>query len=326
MLTFLLLYALMSRIALPRIGSIFAERSKRISDDLAAANRFKEQSEAANAAYQKSLADARTRAQGIANATREEQAAQAAATNKRLEAQLHEKLAAAEQSIAATRTAAMGNVDSIAAETASAIVERLIGTAPAHQTSPPPSPQWQAIEAAIMLEAEAWVAIAFVLFLGLLVYMGAHRRVITAIDARQARIKAELDEAVRLRQEAQAVLAEFERKGREAEGEAAAIVAAAKAEAERLAVEAKARMEDFVVRRTKMAEAKIAQAEAQALADVRAAAADTAVAAAEKILGTAAKGKVAEDLLARVSKTSATSSIDAAPRPPHPEEFVDRQA
>jgi F-type H+-transporting ATPase subunit b len=131
-LTFILLYVLMSRIALPRVASIFAERSKRISDDLAAANRFKEQSEAANAAYLKSLADARARAQGIANATREEQSAQAAATNKKLEAQLHEKLAAAEQSIAATRTAAMGNVAGIAVETASAIVERLIGTAPAH--------------------------------------------------------------------------------------------------------------------------------------------------------------------------------------------------
>ena len=150
-----------------------------------------------------------------------------------------------------------------------------------------------------MIEAEAWVAIAFVLFLGLLVYLGAHRRVIGGIDARQARIKAELDEAVRLREEAQAVLAEYERKGREAEGEAASIIAGATAEAERLAVEAKARMEDFVVRRTKMAEAKIAQAEAQALADVRSAAADTAVAAAEVILTAAAKGKVAEELLAK---------------------------
>src|SRR5271168_3419545 len=93
-LTFLLLYVLMSRIALPRIGSIFAERSKRIADDLAAANRFKEQSEAANAAYQKQLADARGRAQAIAGETREKQAAEAAANNKRLEAQLHEKLAA----------------------------------------------------------------------------------------------------------------------------------------------------------------------------------------------------------------------------------------
>jgi len=149
-----------------------------------------------------------------------------------------------------------------------------------------------------MLEAEAWVAIAFVIFLGLLVYLGAHRTVIGGIDQRQARIKAELDEAVRLREEAQAVLADFERKGREAESEAAAIIAGAKAEAERLAAEAKARMEDFVSRRTKMAEAKIAQAEAQALADVRAAAADTAVAAAEKILAASAKGQVAERLVA----------------------------
>ena len=132
-LTFILLYMLMARIALPRIGGILESRSKHISSDLAAAQRFKEQSEAANTAYQKSLADARARAQGIANDTRERQAAEAEATNRKLEAQLHEKLAAAEQSIAATRSAAMGNVASIAADTASAIVERLIGTAPAER-------------------------------------------------------------------------------------------------------------------------------------------------------------------------------------------------
>jgi len=149
-----------------------------------------------------------------------------------------------------------------------------------------------------MPEPETWVAFAFIVFLGLLAYLGAHRRLIDGIDRRQARIKSELDEAVRLREEAQALLAEFERKAREAESEAAAIVAGAKAEAERLAVEARARMEVFVARRTKMAESKIAQAEAQALADVRATAADTAVAAAEKILAVAAKGKVAENLLA----------------------------
>jgi F-type H+-transporting ATPase subunit b len=132
-LTFILLYALMSKVALPRIAAILADRSRRISDDLAAAQRFKEQSEAANAVYQKSLADARSRAQGIANDNREKQAAAADVTNKRLEAQLHEKLAAAEQSIAATRSAAMCNVGSIAVETATAIVERLIGTAPAER-------------------------------------------------------------------------------------------------------------------------------------------------------------------------------------------------
>lgn len=150
-----------------------------------------------------------------------------------------------------------------------------------------------------MLETENWVAIGFLCFVGLLVYLGAHRRVIEAIDHRQARIKSELDEARRLREEAQALLTEFERKGREAEAEADAIIASAKAEAERLAAEAKARTEEFVARRTRMAETKIAQAESQALAEVRATAAEAAVAAAEKILSAAAKGKVAEDLLAQ---------------------------
>jgi len=150
-----------------------------------------------------------------------------------------------------------------------------------------------------MFETENWVAAGFLFFIGLLAYLGTHRKLAEALDQRQARIKSELDEAVRLREEAQALLADFQKKGREAEGEAEAIIASAKAEAERLAAEAKARMEDFVARRTKMAEAKIAQAEAQALADVRAAAADAAVAAAEKILSATTKGKVAEDLLAR---------------------------
>jgi F-type H+-transporting ATPase subunit b len=150
-----------------------------------------------------------------------------------------------------------------------------------------------------MIEAEAWVAVAFVLFLGILVYVGAHRRVIDGIDQRQARIKAELGEARRLREEAQALLVEYQRKRHEADREAEAIIATANAEAERLAAEGKTRLEDFVARRTKMAETKIAQAEAQALADVRSSAADAAIAAAEKILSTTAKGKIADDLLAR---------------------------
>jgi F-type H+-transporting ATPase subunit b len=132
-LTFVLLYVLMSKIALPRIGSIMEDRSKRISSDLAEAQRLKEQSDAAHAAYEKALADARNRAQAIAAATRQKQAAEADAAHKRLEAQLHERLAAADQSIAATRTAAMGNVRTIAADAASAIVQRLIGTTPSAQ-------------------------------------------------------------------------------------------------------------------------------------------------------------------------------------------------
>ena len=148
-------------------------------------------------------------------------------------------------------------------------------------------------------EPEFWVAVAFVLFIGLLVYVGAHKKITDALDHRSARIKAELDEAGRLRDEAGKLLAEYQRKQREAESEAEAIIADARAEAERVAAEAHVKMEEFVARRTKLAETKISQAEAQALADVRAAAADAAVAAAEKILQDTTKGKIADGLIAQ---------------------------
>jgi F-type H+-transporting ATPase subunit b len=119
------------------------------------------------------------------------------------------------------------------------------------------------------------------------------------LDDRSARIKAELDEALKLRKEAEAVLADYRRKQSEAEQVAVSIIENARVEAERLAMEAKAKVEDFIARRTKMAESKIAQAEAQALADVRAAAADAAVAAAEKILMDTTHGPAAEALVAQ---------------------------
>jgi F-type H+-transporting ATPase subunit b len=130
-ISFVLLYVLMAKVALPRIGAIFEERSKRISGDLKAAQDFKGQSDAAHTAYEKALADARGRAQSIANDMREKQAAESEALSKKLEAELNEKLAAAEKSIDATRTSAMGNVGTIATDTASAIVQRLIGKVPA---------------------------------------------------------------------------------------------------------------------------------------------------------------------------------------------------
>src|SRR5882757_10660846 len=149
------------------------------------------------------------------------------------------------------------------------------------------------------LDAEFWVAVAFVAFLGVLVYFGVHDMMVKFVDQRRDRIKTELDEALRLKEEARALLAQYQRKQREAEQEAAGIIAGATAEAERMMAEAKTKMEEFIARRTKMAETKIAQAEAQALADVRAAAAEAAVGAAEKILTSTVKGKVADDLLTR---------------------------
>ncbi len=151
----------------------------------------------------------------------------------------------------------------------------------------------------MLMEPETWVALAFVAFVVGLGYLGVHRIVAKSLDERSARIKAELDEARKLKDEAAQLLADYQRKRQEAEGEAQEIIAGARAEAERLAVEAKAKIEEFVARRTKMAETKIAQAEAQAAADVRSAAAEAAVAAAEKILAQETKGKLASELIAK---------------------------
>ena len=151
----------------------------------------------------------------------------------------------------------------------------------------------------LLQNPETWVAVAFVIFVGVILYVGAHKKMIEVLDHRSARIQKELDDAQMLRDEAAKLLAEYQRKQKEAEREAETIVAEAKAEAERIAAESRIKMEEFVARRTKVAESKIGQAEAQALADVRAAAAEAAVAAAETILRDTAKGQVADNLIAR---------------------------
>ena len=132
-ISFVLLYALMAKWALPQVARVVEGRQKGIADDLAEADKLKRQSEEAVAAYEKALADARANAQAIANETRDKQAAAAEATRKRLEDELNRKLAESEKTIAATKQAAMANVRGIAQDTASAIVERLIGTKPGDQ-------------------------------------------------------------------------------------------------------------------------------------------------------------------------------------------------
>ena len=148
-------------------------------------------------------------------------------------------------------------------------------------------------------QPETWVAIAFVILMGVFAWLGVHRTVLTALDHRAQRIRAELDDARRLKDEAAKLLADYQARRASAEREAQEIVTNARAEAERIAAEAKTRMEDFVARRTKTAENKIALAEAQALADVRAAAAEAAVAAASTVLSQSVTGSVADDLLAK---------------------------
>jgi len=130
---FVLLYVLMAKVALPRVGEILQARRAQIDRDFAEAQRFREESEAALAAYEKALADARNRAQTIASETRERLMAEAEQNRKALEAKLNVELAEAEKTITATKTAAMANVRGVAIEAAAAIVERLIGMAPPEQ-------------------------------------------------------------------------------------------------------------------------------------------------------------------------------------------------
>jgi F-type H+-transporting ATPase subunit b len=130
-LAFVALYLLMSRVALPRIGSIIEDRKQRIASDFSEAERLKAESDAASVAYEKSLADARGRAQALANETREREAKAAESARKTLDAKLNTQIGEAEKTIAARRSAAMVNVQGIATDAAAAIVERLTGSAPA---------------------------------------------------------------------------------------------------------------------------------------------------------------------------------------------------
>lgn len=149
-----------------------------------------------------------------------------------------------------------------------------------------------------MLEdATFWAAVGLALFLVLILYMRVPRQIAGALDRRAETIRSELDQARKLREEAQALLAEYQRKAREAEAEVEEIIDQAKREAEAFGVEARKKVEDYVASRTRMAEDKIAQAEAQALHEVRSLSADVAIAASQRILAARARGATAEALI-----------------------------
>ena len=130
LIAFVALYLIVSRIALPRVGSVIDERQNKIEGDLADAQKLKDQSDGALKAYESELAAARSRAQAIGAETREKLSAASEAERKTLEEQLAVKLAEAEKTIASTRETAMGNVRGIAADAAAAIVQQLTGVLP----------------------------------------------------------------------------------------------------------------------------------------------------------------------------------------------------
>jgi len=157
-----------------------------------------------------------------------------------------------------------------------------------------------------MRDAEFWVLVAFVLAVAFLVYK-AKAPVIGGLDARAAKIKSELDEALRLREEAQSRLAEYQRKQRDAANEVAAIAALAQAEATRAAAQGARDLEAAIERRKRMALEKIALAEAKALAEVRNRAVDVAIAALGAMLAhdldAARRGALIDEAIAALPPT-----------------------
>ena len=149
----------------------------------------------------------------------------------------------------------------------------------------------------MLSQPDFWVGVSFVLFLVLLVYLKVPGMVAKALDERAEGIQNELDEAKKLREEAQAVLADYERKKIEAQADAEKIIAQAKREAEIYGEEARRKMQEQIERRSRLAEQKIVQAEVAAVKDVRAAAADLAIEAASRVLGSEVKGAKAASLI-----------------------------
>ncbi len=140
--------------------------------------------------------------------------------------------------------------------------------------------------------------LALIMFLGIVFYAGAHKKAGAALDARADQISKDIADARKLREDAEALLAEYRQKKLDAEKEAAGIIAQAKADAAVYAEDAKKKLADSLTRRTRQAENKIAQAEAAAIKDVRAAATDLAISTASSIIAEAAKGKGGESLIA----------------------------
>ena len=151
--------------------------------------------------------------------------------------------------------------------------------------------------------ATLWVFLALLVFVGILLYMKVPAMAVAALDKRAAKIRADLDEAARLHAEAAALLAEYEKRRGEAELEAKAIIEQAKREAAAFQEEARARITDYVSRRTKAVETRIAQAETQAVTEVRTRAIDVAAAAAGRILAEEAKGRKGDLLVERAIET-----------------------
>ena len=154
-------------------------------------------------------------------------------------------------------------------------------------------------ETSLIQDSNVWVLLGFLIVIGIFVWQGVFKKLGGALSERATTIQGQLDEARSIREEAQRLLADYQKRQREAESEAEGIIAQAKADAKAMQADAKAKLEEQVARRTQAAQDRIARAEAQALAEVRAQTADLAVDAAREIIRARTDGSAQKALLDR---------------------------
>ena len=306
-ITFIALYLVMRAVGLPRVGEVIAARRARIDGDLEKAQQLKNETEAVITAYEKALAEARAQAQITLRETTEQLNALSAERQRKVVEELtqgNDGGGAAHPRCEATgaRLAARHRHRGDARGGAEADRRRARWRPRGERR------RWRDAGARLMpeflMDAEFWVLIAFVVAISFLVYK-AKDTITGALDARAVKIKAELDEAQKLREEAQAKLAEFQLKQRDALKDAEGIIALAKEEAQRLAAQGAKDLEAAIERRRRMAQEKIALEEQKAMSDLRNVAVDVAVAALRRVL--------AEDLNAAQQSALIDNAINALP-------------
>ena len=299
-ITFTVLYFILARVALPRIGEVIEERRDRVQRDLDSAERFKKETDAALAAYERALAEARAKASSMAKNMREKLAC------RDRQGALKRRGAPLGQARRGGSTHRRHQDQGLGERRRDRGGDRERGRQQAARRGREPrrgqegAPARRRVRFFMLFDPSDpvfWVMIAFFAFMALLIYYKVPGMVGKSLDARADAIRHELDEARRLRDEAQSLLNDYQRKSRQAEEEAKSILEQAKRESEALAAETRKSLTESVERRTRLAEDKIARAEAQALAEVRASAVDSAITAAEKILKSRTTGKTASALI-----------------------------
>ena len=253
---------LFARVFVPRVGGTISAREDKIGGDIGEARlslRDEAEAQAKDAADE--LAQARGRAQRLALDAKAAVASEAAARQAEEEARLGEVLAVAEARISAARTEAMTQVCGIAAEAQALSSRKLVGAAASSAEVERRWPARRRHRDAISAGSHIWEGLGLAVFLGAPIWLKVSAWCLTALDDRAARIQAQLDEATHLRQEAERLLAEIKVQREATEKQAAETIAAAKDEAERMAVESKAKLEEQIKRRGELAERRIAVAE-----------------------------------------------------------------